>query len=182
MAMTAWSANVSTSLICRSVNGRTASCATRITPNTTSPRRRGTGGGLILERLLQISFTRLLSLQQPCVLDGNDGLVGEGLEQINLPVGERPHLGTSKRYCANCSAGTHQRDNNDSAVPLSLGKVTPFRKVNYFGLQVSNVDRFFCQLQHVQRQTRASTATTIAQWVPRWGVDRDGQATADGHH
>ena len=31
-------------------------------------------------------------LEQPRVLDGDDGLVGEGLQQLDLPVGERAHL------------------------------------------------------------------------------------------
>src|SRR5262249_13653795 len=42
------------------------------------------GCRLILERLLQLAFARLLRLEQPCVLDGNDGLVGEGSHELNM--------------------------------------------------------------------------------------------------
>src|SRR4029453_1164452 len=36
------------------------------------------GGGLLLERFGQIAVARLQLLEQPHVLDGDDGLVGEG--------------------------------------------------------------------------------------------------------
>ena len=35
--------------------------------------------------------------EEPDVLDGDHGLVGEGLQQLRLPVGERPHLGAPDR-------------------------------------------------------------------------------------
>ena len=40
---------------------------------------------LLLQRFLEF-------LEQPHVLDGDDRLVGEGLEQLDLLVGEGPHL------------------------------------------------------------------------------------------
>ena len=40
------------------------------------------GRGLLLERFAQL-------IEQPRVLDGNDGLVCEGLDQLDLLVGER---------------------------------------------------------------------------------------------
>ena len=36
----------------------------------------------------QVAVARLQLLEQPHVLDGDDGLVGEGLEQLDLLVGE----------------------------------------------------------------------------------------------
>ena len=42
--------------------------------------------GLVFERLLQLALARLLRLEQPRVLDGDDGLVGEGLDQLDLLV------------------------------------------------------------------------------------------------
>jgi hypothetical protein len=39
------------------------------------------GGRLALERLLRL-------VEQPNILDGDDRLVGEGLEKVNLPVGK----------------------------------------------------------------------------------------------
>src|SRR5262249_13450490 len=49
------------------------------------------GSGLIFKRLLQLPLARLLCLEQPCVLDGDDGLVGEGLEHSDLLVREWVH-------------------------------------------------------------------------------------------
>ena len=45
------------------------------------------GRGLLLERLLQLACARLQILEQPRVLDRDDGLVGEGLKQRDLLVG-----------------------------------------------------------------------------------------------
>ena len=43
------------------------------------------GGGLLLQRFAQL-------VEQPRVLDGDDGLVGEILNQLDLLVGERANL------------------------------------------------------------------------------------------
>src|SRR5262245_4853807 len=43
------------------------------------------GGGLLLERLAQL-------VEQPGVLDGDDGLLGKIADQLDLLVGERPHF------------------------------------------------------------------------------------------
>ena len=49
------------------------------------------GGGLLLERLAR---SRALAqfVEQPRVLDGDDGLSGEVRHQLDLLVGERPYL------------------------------------------------------------------------------------------
>ncbi len=46
------------------------------------------GCGLLLQRLLQLPRPRLHLLEQSRVLDGDDGLVGEGLEEFDLALGE----------------------------------------------------------------------------------------------
>ena len=43
------------------------------------------GRGLLLQRFAQL-------VEQPRVLDGDDGLSGEVLDQLDLLVGERPDL------------------------------------------------------------------------------------------
>src|SRR5215831_5145259 len=48
---------------------------------------------LLVERRGQFSVARLQFLEQPHVLDGDYRLVGEGLEQRNLLVGEGVHFG-----------------------------------------------------------------------------------------
>src|SRR5215471_8216230 len=45
----------------------------------------------LLERLAEIAVALLHLLEQPCVLDRDHGLVGEGHEQLNLLIGKRLH-------------------------------------------------------------------------------------------
>src|SRR5262249_22257604 len=52
------------------------------------------GGGLLLERFAQL-------VEQPDVLDGDDGLGGEILDQLDLLVGEWPDLLTVDADCTN---------------------------------------------------------------------------------
>src|SRR5262245_1049507 len=54
-----------------------------------------TRSGLVFERLYQLPFARLLRLEQPGILDGDHGLVGEGFEQFDLSISERADLGAS---------------------------------------------------------------------------------------
>src|SRR5437867_136417 len=54
------------------------------------------GGGLLLQRVGQGLVPGLELLEQAHVLDGNDRLVGEGLEQADLPLGEGPYLGAAE--------------------------------------------------------------------------------------
>ena len=49
------------------------------------------GRGLLLQRLREIARLRLHLVEQPDILDGDHGLVGEGLQQVDLLVGERLH-------------------------------------------------------------------------------------------
>ena len=55
----------------------------------------------------QLALARLLRLEQPRVLDGDDGLVGESLEQLDLAVGERANLGASDGDHADGLTRTH---------------------------------------------------------------------------
>src|SRR5207247_6672621 len=47
---------------------------------------------LLLERLCEVTVTCLQLLEEAHVLDGDDRLVGEGLEEIDLRLGERAGL------------------------------------------------------------------------------------------
>ena len=49
------------------------------------------GRGLLLQRLGQLARARLHLVEQPHVLDRDHRLVGEGRDQFDLLVGERPH-------------------------------------------------------------------------------------------
>ena len=54
-------------------------------------------GRLALQGFRQVMVPRLHLGEEPDVLDGDDRLVGEGLQQIDLPFGERPGLGRARR-------------------------------------------------------------------------------------
>src|SRR5262244_3569819 len=51
------------------------------------------GRGLRVERRPQLTVARLQLREQAHVLDRDDGLVGEGLQELDLAIGERPGLG-----------------------------------------------------------------------------------------
>ncbi len=53
-------------------------------------------GRLLLQGLSQVPVAGLQLLEQPDVLDGDDGLVGKGLEQGDLPFCEGSSLGATK--------------------------------------------------------------------------------------
>ena len=60
------------------------------------------GGGLLLQGLGQIVGARLYFVEQTDILDRNYRLVGEGLDQVNLPIGKWLYCMTS-----------HQNDDAD---------------------------------------------------------------------
>ena len=74
------------------------------------------GRGLLLQRLGQLAVARLHLLEQPHVLDGDHRLVGEGLEQLDLLVAERAHLGAAdhrRRRSARPRAAADAEDRRD---------------------------------------------------------------------
>src|SRR5438552_8747791 len=91
---------------------------------------------LLLERLGQlyvgVSKRAILFLdlgEEPHVLDGDDGLVGEGLEEGDLPVREEPLFGAPDVDCSDRNPFSHQRDVEGGAMAhaprdfASLGKL-----------------------------------------------------------
>src|SRR5262249_3819805 len=61
-------------------------------------------GSLVFERLLQLTRALLRHLEQTRVLDGDDRLVGKGLQQFDMRVGKWLGFGTTKAYCSNSHA------------------------------------------------------------------------------
>src|SRR5262249_46610591 len=55
------------------------------------------GGSLLIECFSEVAVSGLQLLEQPHVLDRDDGLIPEGLQQRDLVVGERPGLGARHR-------------------------------------------------------------------------------------
>src|SRR5712692_8976443 len=65
---------------------------------------------LLLQGLGKVAVARLQLLEQADVLDGDDGLRGEGLEERDLLVGERPDLCAAKGYRPDHRALSEQGD------------------------------------------------------------------------
>src|SRR5215831_4531621 len=88
------------------------------------------GGGLLLQRFPQL-------VEQPGILDGNDGLVGETLDQLDLLVGERSNLlpknvdNTNQlalfehRDREHCSKAAQFNGFDDRSKPFSVGLRCP---------------------------------------------------------
>ena len=76
------------------------------------------------------------------VLDGDDGLVSENLEQLDLSVCEWSHLGTPDRYRTECFAGTHEWDGNHTAVAEPPSNGAALGVFSCVALHISDLDRF----------------------------------------
>ena len=62
------------------------------------------GRSLLRERLLEVARARLHLVEQPHILDGDHGLVGEGLDELDLPRVEWANLGAKHDEYADRSA------------------------------------------------------------------------------
>src|SRR5215467_15745872 len=98
-------------------------------------------GRLLFQGFCQLALARLLSLKQPRVLDGDHCLVGEGLEQIDLSVGERADLGASDDNHADGLTCTNQRDGQYSAVSKASGIIATLRILVAFSQHIGDVNR-----------------------------------------
>ena len=65
------------------------------------------GRGLLLQRLGEVVGALSDFVEQAHVLDGDDGLIGECLNQLNLLGSERPYRGSGDNQCADRNAFPH---------------------------------------------------------------------------
>src|SRR6516225_4481309 len=89
---------------------------------------------LTIERLLRLG-------EQAHILDGDNGLVGEGLEQGNLPLSEEASLGAPENDRADRDTLSHQRNAQyraEARAPCVLGALG---KLVRRGLHVGDLDR-----------------------------------------
>src|SRR5713101_6228485 len=99
------------------------------------------GGGLPTERLRQVAVAGLQLLEQAHVLDGDDGLVGEGLEQRDLTFREAPNLGAPGADCADCHPFAHQRQGDHGPVPVPSRDLAALWKLVPLSLQIGDMNR-----------------------------------------
>src|SRR5262245_57282771 len=88
---------------------------------------------LVVERFLQLALARLLRLKQPRVLDGDYGLVREGVDEFDLAFGERPYFGAPDEYHADCLASVDQRHSEPRAGTELKRSLPALGVLNRFG-------------------------------------------------
>src|SRR5262245_19084768 len=69
------------------------------------------------------------------------GLVGKGLEQLDLLSAKWTHLGPANDDRVNCHVASHQRMSQYGADTEVAGKIAALRVLVDFGLQISDVNR-----------------------------------------
>src|SRR3954469_20228240 len=74
---------------------------------------------LEFERFSQLALARLLGFEQPRVLDCDDSLIGEGLQQCDLFLRERPHFHAADHEGSNGLAFAKERDSKASSMTLA---------------------------------------------------------------
>src|SRR5262249_48380582 len=81
------------------------------------------GRRLLLEGLGQVAIARLQLLEQPDVLDGDDRLVGERAEKLDLRVAERADAGPAERDRTDGPAVAEHRDPQETAEARGEGGI-----------------------------------------------------------
>ena len=77
-------------------------------------------GPQIFERARQFAGARLHLVEQADILDGDTGLVGERLDELDLPRREVPHFGSRQREHADRRAFPQDRNAQDGPVAAEL--------------------------------------------------------------
>ena len=98
------------------------------------------GGGLLLQRLAELTGACLHLIEQPHVLDRDHRLVGEGLDQLDLLVRERTHCGAREHNRTDHTAFPHERDSEHSAIATNLPPVLHRIGTSRNCLDVRNMD------------------------------------------
>jgi hypothetical protein len=123
-------------------------------PRTADDLKHAGGRRLLLQRFAEIVRPLLQLIEQPRVLDGYDGLVGERLQQGDLPLGEEASLGTAEHDRADRDTFSHQGDAEDRAVALTPRVLARVGKLVPLGLYISDVDGL--PVQHRSTTDRAA--------------------------
>ncbi len=88
---------------------------------------------MLLERLAQL-------VEQTGVLDRDDGLAGEGGEQLDLLVSERPNVHATDQDHSDRISFPQQRGSECGSMAVLLGVSRSFWKIALRRLQVQDVD------------------------------------------
>jgi hypothetical protein len=99
----------------------------------------------LLQRFGEIGRALAQLIKQSRVLDGDDGLIGESLEQGDLSLSEELRLDAAQRDHSNCDTFSHQRDVKAGAEAQASCVFASYRKFVPLGLEISNVDGPFIE-------------------------------------
>src|SRR5262249_17439017 len=125
--------------------------------------------GLLFQRFAQLARALLLGLEQPDVLNGDRGLIGEGRKQGDVLLLERPHLGTEDRDGAERATLSDQGHAQDRVGSDFSGVLPPQGKFVASLLQVSDLDwphvdnRPPCDRGAIQRNLLADRPPNLAE-------------------
>ena len=108
------------------------------------------GRGLLLQRFGEIVGALAQFVEQPRVLDGDDGLRGEVLHQRDLLVGERPHLlavdAMTPTSSPSLSIGTTSKCARAASSTSATSRALP-STIGLFCLQIDGGCTTFCSAQ-----------------------------------
>ena len=89
------------------------------------------GRGLLLQRLRQIARPRLHLVEQAHVLDGDHGLIGEGLEEVDLALGEWASLPTcDHEYADNGIVALHRDSQRRAKVKAGASEARRYLRID----------------------------------------------------
>jgi hypothetical protein len=95
----------------------------------------------VLDSLGKLTRPRLNFFEKARVLNGDDGLVRESIDELDLTFGERAHFGEPDEDYANSHACVEQRDGEQSAI-TELERTSPtLRGFIRFGQDVCDLYR-----------------------------------------
>jgi hypothetical protein len=120
------------------------------------PRRAGDNAkhfrcrGLLLERFGEIVSALPQLIEQPRVLDGNDGLISKDRYQFNLPFGKRLNDSAQQANHADCHSVVEQRNTQHGAV---------FSETCRFALFVVGIGETIFNMDRAAREGRSPNQT-----------------------
>ena len=89
------------------------------------------GRRLLLQRLLEIASARLHLVEQAHVLDGDDGLIGEGLQEVDLALGEWASLPTcDHEYADNGIVALHRDSQRRAKVKAGASEARRYFRID----------------------------------------------------
>ncbi len=97
-------------------------------------------GAQFLDRLGELLGARLRLLEEPHILDGDHGLVGEGLQKLDLAFVERPHL--LARHDEDADRHPFAQERHAEIRPIVAEALIFARGVVRVGEHVGNLDGF----------------------------------------